>query len=58
MQKNATPDYLKRVEFYNAIAYSNQDIKDKGDVTKNGKTTKYPMKDYESAHPYYGRVTE
>ena len=51
MQKNATPDYLKRVEFYNAIAYSNQDIKDKGDVTKNGKTTKYPMKDYESAHP-------
>jgi hypothetical protein len=51
MQKNATPDYLKRVEFYNAIAYSNQDIKDKGDVTKNGKITKYPMKDYESAHP-------
>jgi len=51
MQKNATLDYLKRVEFYNAIAYSNQDIKDKGDVTKNGKTTKYPMKDYESAHP-------
>jgi len=51
MKKNATPDYLKRVEFYNAIAYSNQDIKDKGDVTKNGKTTKYPMKDYESTHP-------
>jgi predicted transposase/invertase (TIGR01784 family) len=28
MQKNASADYLKRVEFYNATAYSNQQIKD------------------------------
>lgn len=51
MQKNASQDYLKRVEFYNAVAYSNQDIKGKGDVIKNDKIIKYPMKDYESAYP-------
>lgn len=28
MQKNASADYLKRVEFYNATAYSNQQIKE------------------------------
>jgi len=44
MQKNVTQDYLKRVEFYNATAYSNQDIKGEG-----GKG--FPMKDYDAAYP-------
>ena len=53
MRKNASPDYLKRVEFYNSIAYSNQDIKDKGDNynTEKWKNVKYPMKDYDKALP-------
>jgi predicted transposase/invertase (TIGR01784 family) len=44
MQKNVDATYLKRVEFYNATAYSNQDIKGEG-----GKG--FPMKDYDSAYP-------
>lgn len=53
MQKNASQDYLKRAEFYNAIAYSNQDIKGTGDSynVEKGKIIKYPMKDYEQALP-------
>jgi predicted transposase/invertase (TIGR01784 family) len=51
IQKNVSQDYLKRIEFYNAIAYSNQDIKGKGQAIINDKITKYPMKDYESAYP-------
>lgn len=53
MQKNATPDYIKRVEFYNAIAYSNQDIKGKGNNynAEKGKNVRYPMKDYDKALP-------
>lgn len=53
MQKNASSDYLKRVEFYNSIAYSNQDIKGKGNNynAEKGKNVKYPMKDYEKALP-------
>jgi predicted transposase/invertase (TIGR01784 family) len=43
MQKNASQDYLKRVEFYSAISYSHQQIKD-----KDFKTT---MKDYTNALP-------
>jgi len=41
MQKNVSPEYLKRIEFYNATAYSHQQI-------KNGQST---MKDYTNAVP-------
>jgi len=41
MQKSASNEYLKRVEFYNAIAYSNQLIKE----------CKSSMKDYTKALP-------
>ena len=42
MQKNVSPDYLKRMEFYNAIAYSQQQIK--GESSSS-------MKDYTRALP-------
>lgn len=42
MQKNISPDYLKRMEFYNAIAYSQQQIKGDGSSS---------MKDYAKALP-------
>jgi len=42
MQKNVSSDYLKRMEFYNATAYSQQQIKGEGSS---------PMKDYTKALP-------
>lgn len=42
MQKNVSSDYLKRMEFYNATAYSQQQIKGEGSSS---------MKDYTKALP-------
>jgi len=42
MQKNVSSDYLKRMEFYNSIAYSQQQIKGEGSSS---------MKDYTKALP-------
>lgn len=51
MQNNASQDYLKRVEFYNAAAFSNQDIKSKRDIIKDDKIIKHSTNDYEYFYP-------
>lgn len=51
MQKYPSKDYLKRIEFYNSLAYSNQDIKGKGFIKIEDNTIKNYMKDYQFAKP-------